>query len=59
MAIRNPRLIITVVQVWTDRKFGEVDYYVTQMLCGDVYFQKYLHKIGKVEELRYIYKRAG
>ena len=30
-----------------DRKFGEVNYYVTQILSGHIYFRKYLHRMGK------------
>ena len=29
------------------RKFGEVNYKVTQMLSGHEYFSKYLHRMGK------------
>ena len=29
------------------RKFGEVNYYVTQILSGHEYFRKYLHRMGK------------
>ena len=32
---------------WIDRKFEEVNYYVTQLLSGHRYFSKYLHKMGK------------
>ena len=39
--------IITNVKVWMERKHGETNYYLTQMLSGHGYFQKYLHKMGK------------
>ncbi|XP_039952125.1 uncharacterized protein LOC120769275 [Bactrocera tryoni] len=32
------------------RKFGEVDFYTTQLLSGHGYFKKYLYRMGKVEE---------
>ena len=35
------------MQVWKNRKNGEVDYYITQMLTGHGYFREYLHHMGK------------
>ena len=32
---------------WIGWRFGEVNYYVTQMLSGHGYFRKHLHRIGK------------
>lgn len=32
---------------WVDRSFGEVNYYLTQLLSGHGYFRKYLHQMGK------------
>lgn len=32
---------------WLERKTGDVNYYLTQMLTGHGYFRKYLYKIGK------------
>jgi len=41
------RLIKDLTQ-WTERKHGEVGYYLTQFLTGHGYFMSYLQKIGKV-----------
>lgn len=40
---------------WYNRKFGEVNFYVTQFLSGHGYFRKYLHRMGKVERPDCIY----
>uniref|UniRef100_T1HTB1 Reverse transcriptase zinc-binding domain-containing protein n=1 Tax=Rhodnius prolixus TaxID=13249 RepID=T1HTB1_RHOPR len=35
------------VRSWVGRGFGEVDYYLTQLLSGHGYFREFLRKIGK------------
>lgn len=35
------------VDMWSNRKHGEVNFYVTQFLTGHGYFNAYLHKMGK------------
>ena len=42
--------LIKDVNQWTSQKFGEVDFYMTQLLSGHRYFKKYLHSMAKVEE---------
>lgn len=41
--------LITDLNKWVNRKHGEINYYLTQMLSGHGYFLKYLHKMGKVD----------
>lgn len=43
------RRLIKDLSAWVDRKHGEINYYVTQLLSGHGNFQHYLHKMGKVE----------
>lgn len=45
---RWTHLLIRRVGPWMDRKFGEVDFYLTQFLSGHGYFRHYLWKMGKV-----------
>ena len=40
---------------WLDRKHGEVNYYLTQLLTGHGYFRGYLYKIGKVASAACLY----
>lgn len=40
--------LIPQLQDWTDRKHGEVNFYITQFLSGHGYFRTYLHRMGKV-----------
>lgn len=47
--------LIPDVSVWVNRKFGEVDYYLTQMLSGHGYFGKYLHRMKIRERPNCIY----
>lgn len=47
--------IIPDVGKWHSRSFGEVNYYITQMLSGHGYFRKYLFNIGKAENADCIY----
>ena len=47
--------IIPNIKIWTERKHGETNYYLTQMLSGHGYFQKYLHKMGKTGSPSCIY----
>ena len=41
-----------------ERKFEEVNYYLTQLLSGRGYFCKYLFKMGKMTPPNYIYRDA-
>nr|AMS38369.1 hypothetical protein [Bactrocera tryoni] len=50
--------LIKDLDLWTSRKFGEVDFYTTQLLSGHGYFKKYLHRMGKVEEPSCLYNDA-
>jgi len=47
--------LIPDVRRWTERKHGEVGYYVTQFLSGHGYFRGFLHKIGKAESPNCLY----
>uniref|UniRef100_T1HT18 Uncharacterized protein n=1 Tax=Rhodnius prolixus TaxID=13249 RepID=T1HT18_RHOPR len=38
------------VKSWVGRGFGEVDYYLTQLLSGHGYFREFLRKMGKRSE---------
>ena len=46
------------IRPWIDRKFGEVNYYVTQLLSGHGYFIKYLHRMGKTPSPYYLYEEG-
>ena len=35
------------IRPWIGKKFGKVNYYVTQLLSGHGCFKKYLHRMGK------------
>lgn len=48
--------LIPNVKMWINRKHGETNYYLTQMLSGHGYFQKYLHKMGKTGSPTCIYE---
>lgn len=39
--------LIPNIKTWVNREYGEVTYYITQMLSGHGYFRKYLHVMGK------------
>lgn len=41
--------IIPNIEMWFQRKCGEVNYYLTQLLSGHGYFKKYLCRMGKTE----------
>lgn len=47
--------LITDLDKWVNRKHGEINYYVTQMLSGHGYFLQYLHRMGKVDSAICIY----
>lgn len=51
--------LIPDVEKWKSRRFGEVNYYITQMLSGHGYFGKYLHKMGKVDSPSCVYGDAS
>lgn len=51
------RLISNLIR-WVERNFGEVDYYVTQLLSGHGYFRKYLFRRGITDDPRCIYGDA-
>lgn len=40
--------LITHVKPWFERKHGEIDFYLTQLLSGHGYFRLYLYRMGKV-----------
>ena len=44
---RWTKQLIGDLRPWINRKHGETDFYLTQLLSGHGYFQSYLHKIGK------------
>ena len=39
--------LIPDIRSWIGRKYGEVRYYVIQMLSGHGYLKKYLHRMGE------------
>ncbi|XP_054272570.1 UDP-glycosyltransferase UGT5-like [Macrosteles quadrilineatus] len=41
------RRLIQQVQPWVDRRYGEVDFYLTQFLTGHGFFRSYLFRMGK------------
>ena len=45
---RWTRRLIGQIRPWTKRKYGEVNYYITQVHTGHGFFLAYLHKMGKV-----------
>jgi len=47
--------LIPEINKWVNRKHGEINYFVTQMLSGHGYFLQYLHKMGKSERGDCIY----
>ena len=51
MEQRHPRYLIK----WVDKKFGEVNFYLTQFFSGHGYFQKYLYRVGKISHPGCIY----
>ena len=50
--------LIPQVENWVRRRHGEVSYYLTQFLSGHGYFNKYLHKMAKVNDPSCIYCEA-
>ena len=42
--------LIPELNEWVDRKHGELDYNLTQMLTGHGCYREYLHKYKHVEE---------
>ncbi|KAJ8919407.1 hypothetical protein NQ315_016500 [Exocentrus adspersus] len=42
--------LIKNIRSWTNKKYGEVNYYVCQALTGHGNFRTYLKRIGKTEE---------
>ena len=54
----TPRLIPD-IRPWLGRKFGEVNFYVTQLLWGHWYSRKYLHKMGKAASPYCLYEEKG
>lgn len=40
--------LIPQIDIWINRKHGDVNYYITQFLSGHGYFRTYLHRMGKV-----------
>lgn len=52
---RWTKRLIPDVSEWSGRKFGEVNYYLTQLLSGHGYFCEFLHRMGKREQPCCIY----
>ena len=52
---RWTRRLIGQIRPWTERKHGEVNYYITQFLTGHGFFLAYLYKIGKVSSPACVY----
>ncbi|KAH8392594.1 hypothetical protein KR215_009167 [Drosophila sulfurigaster] len=46
------------VKIWSNRDFGEVNYYLTQLLSGHGYFAKYLHQRGLRQQPSCVYGDA-
>ena len=42
------RRLIRDLRPWLERKFGDVNFYVTQLLTGHGYFRRYLHIMNRV-----------
>ena len=51
--------LIGQIRPWTERKHGEVNYYITQFLTGHGFFLAYLYKIGKVSSIACVYCRTA
>jgi len=50
--------LIPNVKSWMEREYGEVNYYLTQLLSGHGYFRKYLFRMGKTGSTCCIYGDA-
>lgn len=48
--------LIPDIHVWVNRRSGEVNYFLTQMLSGHGYFRKYLYNMGKCNSPFCIYE---
>lgn len=44
------RRLIRDVRAWTGRRFGEVDFHITQALTGHGCFAQYLHRLGLLDD---------
>ena len=44
------RVLIGDLDQWMDRDHGQLNFHLTQMMSGHGCFNKYLHKMGKVEQ---------
>jgi hypothetical protein len=47
--------LITDIEPWMTREFGEIGYHLTQILTEHGCFQAYLHRIGKVQNDQCVY----
>lgn len=47
--------LITQVGPWIERRHGEIDYYLTQLLSGHGYFRSYLYRMGKSASMDCLY----
>ncbi|GBP17633.1 Retrovirus-related Pol polyprotein from type-1 retrotransposable element R1 2 [Eumeta japonica] len=47
--------LISNIEDWIKKKFGETNYFLTQFLAGHGYFRKYLHRMGKINDPSCIY----
>lgn len=52
---RWTRRLITNVRTWTERRHGEVGYYLTQALSGHGCFMEYLNDIDKIDSRECVY----
>lgn len=50
--------LIPSITTWIDRKCGDVNYYITQMLTGHGYFRKYLCDVGKCDTPYCLYEES-
>ena len=56
---RCTRRLIGQIWPWTERKHGEVNYYIIQFLTKHGFFFAYLYKIGKVNSPACVYCKAA
>ena len=50
--------LITDKRPWIIGKFGEENYYLTQLLSGHGYFKKYLYRMGKTASPYCLYEEG-
>ena len=54
------RTALLIPNLWNgvERKYSDTNFYLTQMLSGHDYFQKYLHKMAKKQTVRYAFMKT-